>query len=259
MSYAVITGASKGIGKEIAIELARRKYNLILVARSKDLLSELCSELSAKYGIICKSLPADLTTSEGIENTASFVSENADELSILVNNAGYGLWGRFDELSINDINALININVFLPVNLTYKLLPFLKKSNQSYILNIASTTAYQAVPKLAVYSACKTFMIQFSRALRYELSETNVSVTCVSPGTTETNFMKAAGMDSPHIRKKADKVMMKASTVGKFAVKSMFAKKNEAIPGWINKLSVAMIPFVTKSMTEKIAAGIYEK
>mgnify|MGYP001493654743 CR=1 FL=1 len=258
MSYALITGASKGIGKEIATELARRKYDLLLVARSEDVLSSLAASLTSEFGIKCLYIAADLSTNEGIEKTVSFVSQKP-ELSILVNNAGYALWGRFDELRLDELNSLMMINMFLPVNLTYRLLPLLKKSKQSYILNIASTTAYQAVPKLAIYSACKTFMINFSRALKYELKSSNVSVTCVSPGTTDTNFMDAAGMNSEAIRKKADKVKMKPSEVAKFAVDSMFRKKNEMIPGWLNKISVAVIPFLPKALTEKIAAGIYEK
>ena len=259
MSYALITGASKGIGKEIATELARRKYDLILVARSEDALCLLSLSLASEFGIACHYFVADLTTNEGIEKTVSFVNSKNIDLSILVNNAGYALWGRFDELKLEELNSLLNINVFLPVNLTYKLLPLLKKSKQAYILNIASTTAYQAIPRLAIYSACKTFVINFSRALKYELKSSNVSVTCVSPGTTDTNFMNAAGMHSEAIRKKADKVKMAPVDVAKFAVNSMFRKKNEAIPGWLNKISVAMIPFLPKALTEKIAAGIYEK
>lgn len=259
MSYAIVTGASKGIGKEIAFELARKKYDLFLVARSEDLLSELAARLSSEFGVTCKYLATDLATDVGVEKTVSTFLNLKAELSILVNNAGYGLWGRFDELELNEMTSLMRINIFLPVNLCYLLLPELKKSKQAYILNIASTTAYQAVPKLAIYAACKSFLIQFSRALRYELRNTNVSVTCVSPGTTDTNFMDAAGMHSEHIRKKADKVKMSASSVAHFSIDSMFRKKNEVIPGWINKLSVAIIPFVPKSLTEKIAAGIYEK
>ena len=259
MSYALITGASKGIGKEIAIELARRKYDLILVARSEDILSKLASDLSIEHGIKCLYVATDLSTDAGIDKIVSFFISQKSELSILVNNAGYGLWGRFDELELDALNALMKINIFLPVNLSYRLLPELKKSKQAYILNIASTTAYQAVPKLAIYSACKSFMIQFSRALKYELRSSNVSVTCVSPGTTDTNFMNAAGMHSESIRKKADKVKMKPSTVAKIAVESMFRKKNEVIPGWLNKISVALIPLLPKALTEKIAAGIYEK
>jgi short-subunit dehydrogenase len=258
MEYALITGASKGIGKEIAIELASRKYNLVLVARSEEILSEFSKKVSNEYGISCLYVSADLTTDEGIEKTISFVQKNNIQLSILVNNAGYGLWGRFDELEFEDVNSLMKINIYLPVKLTYQLLPNLKKSNKSYILNIASTTAYQAVPKLAIYAACKTFLIQFSRALKYELRKSNVSVTCVSPGTTDTNFMNAAGMHSEAIRKKAEKVKMQPKQVAKFAIDSMFAGKNEAIPGWINKISVALIPFLPKALTEKIAAGIYE-
>lgn len=259
MSYALITGASKGIGKEIALELAGRKYDLILVARSEDLLSKLSSEISSAHGVKCLFVAADLSTDEGIDKTVSFFQNQKAELSILVNNAGYALWGRFDELSLDSLTSLMKINMALPVNLSYRLLPELKKSKQAYILNISSTTAYQAIPRLAIYAACKTFIIQFSRALRYELKSTNVSVTCVSPGTTDTNFMDAAGMHSEAIRKKADKVKMKASTVAKFAVDAMFSKKNEAIPGWLNKISVALIPFLPKSVSEKIAAGIYER
>jgi short-subunit dehydrogenase len=259
MSYALITGASKGIGREIAFELARRKYDLILVARSSDLLKTLADQLQSEFGVTCHYLSADLTTDIGIEKTVSIVTEKNLSLSILVNNAGYGLWGRFDEVSIEEVNSLLRINVFLPANLTYKLLPELKKSKEAYILNIASTAAYQAVAKLSVYAACKSFMILFSRGLHYELKSTNVSVTCVSPGTTDTNFMDAAGMHSESIRKKADKVKMKPSTVAKIAVDSMFKKKNEVIPGWLNKISVAIIPWVPKFLTEKIAADIYDK
>jgi short-subunit dehydrogenase len=255
----MITGASKGIGKEIAFELARRKYDLILVSRTENLLKSLSDQLEKEFGISCKYLAADLSTSDGIEQSAAFVKNLNINLSVLVNNAGYALWGRFDELEYNAITSLMNININLPVLLTYKLLPELKKSQQSYILNIASTTAYQAIPKLAIYAACKTFLIQFSRALKYELRNSNVSVTCVSPGTTDTNFMDAAGMHSESIRKKAEKVKMTPESVARFAVNSMFSKKNEAIPGWLNKISVALIPLLPKAVSEKIAAGIYEK
>jgi short-subunit dehydrogenase len=259
MTYALITGASKGIGKEIAVELAKRKYNLILVARTENLLADLSSKLSADFGIQCHYIISDLTTDEGINKIVSFVEKNNTEVSILVNNAGYGLWGRFDEISLEEVNSLMKINIFLPVNLTYRLLPVLKKNKQAYILNIASTTAYQAIPKLAIYAACKTFVIQFSRALKYELRSSNISVTCVSPGTTETNFMNAAGMHSDSIRKKAEKVKMSPDVVARIAVDSMFKKKNEVVPGWLNKISVALIPYLPKAVSEKIAAGIYEK
>jgi len=259
MSYALITGSSKGIGREIAIELARRNYNLLLVARSGDLLEELSRIITSDHKVSCHFLAADLTKEEGVNSIMDYIGKHQLKISILVNNAGYGLWGRFDDTDLDAINDLIRINTLLPVNLTYRLLPLLKENSKAYILNIASTTAYQAIPKLAVYASCKTFLVQFSRALHYELKDSGISVTCVSPGTTETNFMDAAGMHSEHIRKKAEKVQMPAGVVARFAVESMFKGKKEAIPGWINKLSVALIPFVPKTMTEKIAAGIYEK
>lgn len=259
MSYALVTGASKGIGKEIARELAKKKYDLFLVARSENLLADLAVTLSKDYGIKCSYVAADLTTESGIEKVVSSFLDLKSELNILVNNAGYGLLGNFAEMPFSETNSLIKININLPLSLTYKLIPELNKSKQAYILNIASTAAYQAVPKLSVYAACKAFMLTFSRGLSYELRNTTISVTCVSPGTTETNFMDAAGMFSETIRKKAAKVSMSPQSVAAFAVKSMFKKKVEAIPGWINKISVALIPFSPKALTEKIAAGIYEK
>jgi short-subunit dehydrogenase len=259
MSYALITGASKGIGKEIAIELARKKFDIFLVARSENLLIDLANSITKEFGVKCNYAAADLTTEDGIDKVVSEFLSLKSELAVLVNNAGYGLWGSFADTPLAETNSVIRINVNLPVTLTYRLIQELKKSKQSYILNIASTTAYQAIAKLAVYAACKSFMILFSRGLRYELRDTNISVTCVSPGTTDTNFMDAAGMHSEHIRKKADKVKMTPHDVARFAVKSMFNKKAEAIPGFINKLSVALIPFTPKALTEKIAAAIYEK
>jgi uncharacterized protein len=259
MSYALITGASKGIGKAIAIELASRKYNLILVARTESLLTELSQQLSTEYKIDCRYIAADLTNSEDVKKVRLFVGLHELPLSILVNNAGYGLWGRIDKVQPVALTDMMTINMLTPVELTSSLLPILKKQKQSFILNVASTAAYQAVPTLAVYSASKAFVVLFSRALNFELKGTNVSVTCLSPGTTETNFMNAAGMHSPSIQKKAAKFNMTPSDVAKFAVKGMFAKKTEIIPGWVNKISVALTYYAPKFMTEKIAAGIYKE
>jgi short-subunit dehydrogenase len=124
---------------------------------------------------------------------------------------------------------------------------------------VASTASYQAVPRLNVYSASKAFVVQFSRALKYELKESNVSVTCISPGSTATNFMDRAGMKTEEMKKRADKFNMKVEDVATFAVEGMLNKKTEIIPGFINKVSVAFTYFVPKWITEKIAAGLYKK
>jgi short-subunit dehydrogenase len=200
----------------------------------------------------------DLSHPTAPEELAKWIADNNLPLSVLVNNAGYALWGRFDEQPLNDQVDMLHVNVECMVKLTHLLLPLLKKQQQAYILNIASTTAYQAIPTLSVYAACKSFVILFSRALRYEFKDTNISVTCISPGTTSTNFMNRAGMTSEKMIKQAEKVTMAPEEVAKCAVSKMLKKKNEVIPGLINRVSVAMTYFVPKALTEKIAAGIYK-
>jgi len=258
MSTALITGASKGIGKAIATELAAKGYPLILVARSEKLLTELAEELQKKYRVEVSVLPLDLTGENAVESILDFIRKKNLAVSVLVNNAGYGLWGNFSDVNENEISAMMRINMFTPVRLTHAMLPVLRKEKQSYILNIASTSAYQALPTMAVYAASKSFMLLFSRALRFELNGSNVSVTCLSPGPTETNFMNQAKMLHPDIIKRAAKFNMKPEIVGKFAVNGMFRKKNEIIPGWINRVSVMLTYFAPKKLTEKIAAGFYK-
>src|SRR3569832_503779 len=116
----------------------------------------------------------------------------------------------------------------------------MKQQPQSYILNVASTAAYQAVPRLNVYSASKTFVVQFSRALKHELKDTTVGVTCLSPGATATNFMDRAGMKTEEMQNRAAKFNMSSEKVASFAMDGMFKKKAEIIPGWVNKISVAL-------------------
>lgn len=258
MSYALITGASKGIGKAIAEELAKRKFNLILVARSEELLHEVANQLKLAYSIEVVYVVKDLSRTTAPDELAQWILEKKLPVSVLINNAGYGLWGRFDELALNDQLDMLHINVECMVKLTHLLLPNLKKQKVSYILNVASTAAYQAVPTLSVYAACKAFVLAFSRGLKYELKDSNVSVTCLSPGPTSTNFMNHAGMHTEKMIKQAEKFNMEPQEVAKFAVDKMFRKKNEVIPGFINRISVKMTYFVPKVLTEKIAAGLYK-
>ena len=156
MNFALITGASKGIGKEMAIELAKKKYNLILVARSEDVLQALCKEISAAFAVECNYIATDLSTSKGIDKVVAYVESKKIPVSVLINNAGYGLWGKLENQSIDATKDMMQLNMVTMVELTQRLIPTLKQSSsQSYIMNVASTAAYQAVPTLAVYAATK--------------------------------------------------------------------------------------------------------
>jgi len=135
-------------------------------------------------------------------------------------------------------------------------MPILSQEKQAYILNICSTAAYQAVPTLAIYSATKAFILSFTRALRFELAKTSISVTCFSPGPVDTGFAARAGLSA--LNKMAEKFNMQPDKVAKMAVKAMFGKKSEVIPGFTNIISVYANRILPKAFIEKTAAGIYK-
>ncbi|MDO7845116.1 SDR family oxidoreductase [Hymenobacter sp. M29] len=256
--YALVTGASRGIGRAIALQLARRGYDLLLVARSEDLLTALAEELSQKHQRQARLLALDLAAPGAAETVSTWATQQTDQLAVLVNNAGYGLWGRFEQLSLSEQQNMLQLNMALPVALTHALLPTLHKAPKAYILNVASTAAYQAVPSLSLYAASKAFLLSFSRGLRYELKTSNISVTCLSPGATTTSFADRAGMGA-ELQATANKVSMTPEAVAEAAVTGLLAGEAEIIPGVLNKVSAGLTSVVPKGIVEKIAAGIYEK
>jgi uncharacterized protein len=257
MKYALITGASKGIGRSLAFALAREKYNLLLVARSEDVLKEL-KELLSKYSVDVHYLAIDLSLPDSSELIRKWYSDKKINISILVNNAGYGLWGNFDKLSLSNQNNMLQLNIFAVVNLTYEILPLLKANPKSYILNVASTAAYQAVPTLSLYAASKAFVLLFSRGLKFELKDTGVSVTCLCPGPTSTGFIKRAGMAGGIIEERAEKFSMDPDKVAEIALAGMFRGKAEVIPGIANKIGAMFASLAPKKLTEKITANLYK-
>ncbi|MDU0369830.1 SDR family NAD(P)-dependent oxidoreductase [Hymenobacter endophyticus] len=257
MKTALITGASRGIGRAMALELAQRGYDVLLTARSEPQLNEVAAE-ARKLGRAAQVLPLDLASPGAAEQLAAWATAQTTELAVLVNNAGYGLWGRFEDLSLAEQQDMLQLNMHLPVALTHALLPTLRRQLKAYILNVASTAAYQAVPTLTLYAASKAFLLSFSRGLRYELRDTSVSVTCLSPGATTTDFAGRAGMNA-ELQATANKVSMTPAQVAQAGIGALLAGEAELIPGALNKVSATLTSFVPKSLTERIAAGIYEK
>jgi uncharacterized protein len=256
--YALITGSSKGIGKAIAIELAKRKYNLLLVARSESLLQQLSVEISQQFGVKVAYLALDLAQPQAAQQVANWVEKEGYPLSILVNNAGYGLSGLFESQTVESNRDMMQLNMVLVSELCQVLLPTLKKQPKAYILNVSSTTAYQALPLMSLYAATKVFVLNFTRGLCYELQNTSVSVTVLCPGTTDTAFIDRANV-SNKARKNAEKVAMTPEAVAKIGVDGMFAGKAEVIAGFINKLGAAGAWLLPKTLIEKIGAGLYEE
>lgn len=258
MTYALITGASKGIGKSIAEELAAKGKNLLLVSRSEETLNELRLSLIQRYNVHVAYLAIDLSAAEAPQIVSNWCTSNNYSIDVLVNNAGYGLWGPFEKVSLESHQEMLQLNMLTVVQLTYALLPELKKHASSYILNVASTAAYQAVPTLSLYAASKSFVLLFTRGIRLELEGTGVSVSCLCPGPTSTDFVTRAGM-SLAIQKKSDTFSMTSEAVARIGVRGMYNHKAEIIPGLFNKIIVAATAWLPKYVTEKIANDLYKK
>lgn len=255
--FAIVTGASKGIGRSIALQLAQQGYNLIIVSRSADDLALLTEEIREFNKVTVYQYACDLSDEPALNKFIVWVKELKLPLSILVNNAGFGLWGKFIDLSLDEQLQMVRLNIDAVISLSYQLLPSLQQQKKAYILNVASTAAYQSVPTLALYSATKAAILSFSRALRWELKGGPVSVTCLSPGPTDTGFAKRAGMDK--LADLAEKFNMTADEVAEAGVKALLAGKAEFIPGFLNKLTAISTRFVSKNFVERIAAGMYDK
>ncbi|MBC7485404.1 MAG: SDR family oxidoreductase [Cytophagaceae bacterium] len=256
MSYIVITGGSKGIGKAFAYELAAKKNNLFLIARSENELNILADELKNQYGIEVITLALDLSTADSAQCIADYITERKLAIDTLINNAGYAVWGNFESNSMEEQNRMLWLHIQTVTNLTYLLLPILRKEKQAYILNIASTAAYQAVPTLALYAASKSFVLSFSRALCFELRHSNVSVTCVSPGPVNTNFVNRAGMHA--IAETAEKFGISPTELAQKALKALYNRKTEYVPGISNKLGVLFATLFPKKLVETVVSTFYK-
>lgn len=257
MGYALITGASKGIGKAIAENLAARKIDVLLVARTEGLLKELAIQLTTDYNIKAQYLSVDLSASNASQKIFNWVISNNYPVNILVNNAGYGLSGSFEKYTFQQHLDMMQVNMTVPVQLTHLFLPQLKQQSTAFILNIASAAAYQAVPGLSLYAASKSFIVSFSRGLKYELKNTSVSVTAVCPGATDTDFPTRAEVTSQKAKQLAAKFNMQPTDVAAQAVEAMFSKKAEVVTGFVNKLGLFLTWLLPKKLLEKGAADIY--
>jgi short-subunit dehydrogenase len=255
--YALVTGAGQGIGRAIALELARNGFGILATARTAAALDSLRTEASALNGGRVRTVALDLLSPGAVDTLEQAVNGLDAPLVALVNNAGQGLWGLFDDLTAEEQHRMMRLNMDLPVLLTHRFLPRLRTQPEAYILNIASMVAYHALASMAVYSGSKAFVLRWSRSLRLELAGTNVKVTCVCPGSVITGFTERAGMQA------MDDLAVKFGTgpepVANTAVKAMLAGKAEVVPGLMNRVTAGLQGLLPSALIERIASGIYLK
>ncbi len=245
---ALVTGASSGIGLEISKYLDSLGYEVILVARDKEKLESVAKTLKHKPKIIVM----DLSQVEDIKSL--YVLVKNDDIDILVNNAGFGLFGSFTELDLNQELNMIDINIKAVHVLTKLFLKDMKRKNRGYILNVASSAAFQSGPLMATYYSTKSYVYRFTEAISYELKKekSKVSVSCLCPGPVDTNFNQIAGVQFS-IKP------MKANQVARYAVDKMFQKKLLIIPGFLMKCSKFFGRFLSDKALMKITYQIQKK
>jgi uncharacterized protein len=233
MTYALITGASSGIGLELAKIMAENGHNLILVARREDVLEKLKKQLEDTHKVTIKILAMDLSApGQALALYRQCVSQQLT-VNCLVNNAGYGDYGKFDSNKLATYQNMLQLNVIFLTELTALFVNDMKLRKSGRILNVGSIVAFQPCPNMAVYGGSKAYVMQFTEALNYELRGSGVSATLLSPGVTETGFVERANMGSAANAKEG---IMSAREVAMTGYKSMMAGKLSVIPGWKNKL-----------------------
>jgi short-subunit dehydrogenase len=254
--YALITGAAKGIGKAIAEDLAKRNYHLLLTDIDAQALRSAAAAIKAEYRTGVQLLVIDLSDLDAAQRLFQWSAPFHDVLSVVVNNAGYGLNAPFNQLPLHQHLDLINVNVRALVSISHLFVPVLDRQTKGWLLNVGSTTSYQTIPFLNTYASSKAFVLSFTRGLKKELQHTNVSVSCLSPGSTDTNFVNRAGM-SAKTKKIAERYNMTPENVAEIAIKGLFKGKAEIVPGFTNKLHAFSTKFFPKSFVENIGARIY--
>ena len=232
---ALATGASSGIGLEIAKILASQNYDLIICARREKELQDLAEEITRQYTVNCKVIVADLTTEKGVD----LLIKDSVEVDILVNNAGFGILGDHFDMQLGRQLEMIELNIHALTRLSHVFGNLMVKKGRGRIMNVASIASYISGPSFAVYCATKAYVLSYSRALHKELKNKQVSVTALCPGYVTTGFQEVAGMELSKMEKLTTVPVKK---VAEIAVKAMHKGKREVMPGIVNK----PLPLVTK-------------
>lgn len=252
--WVLITGASSGIGKALALEFAAHGFNLFLTARNAESLGQVAGECAQKSGIETKTHLADLSDSKAVDELLRALSAASIEIEILVNNAGFGVMGGFAQTDVETELKMLDVQLAATLKLTKALLPPMIARKSGRILNVASVYSFAPVPFQAVYSACKAFMLSFSESLSEELKVTGVSVTVVCPGTTQSEFRARAG-----IEEKNKSAGVTAESVARIAVRQTLRGKRLVVPGFLNRLFVFSTRRLPVSLVPRIVRYINDR
>jgi uncharacterized protein len=253
----LITGAASGIGLALAKEFAKHGHNLVLTSRVRSELREVAGELTSKYNVEVGTIAADLQDPNGPEQLFDAIRREAVLIDILVNNAGLGFRGRFWEIPIENQMNIIRVNIEAVVRTAHLFLPQMIRRNHGRIMNTASIAGFEPGPLLAVYHASKAFVLSFTEALATELERTEISVTALCPGPTDTDFFPKAGMVETKAFQKAH--VMAPQEVAELGYKGLMRGDRTVVTGGSNKALVFARRFMTEGAQAKMNKKFYEK
>lgn len=253
---ALITGASGGIGLELARLCARGGHDVILVARNAPKLEELAKYLGGMYNVRTEVIVADLEDPEAPQAIFEEVERRGLGVDVLINNAGFGDWGLFGRAALEKQLAMVQVNIVALMILTRLVLPRMVHQRKGRILNVASTAAFQPGPLMATYYASKAFVLSFSQALSNEFKGTGITVTALCPGPTSTKFFEVANL--PQNIPMTGPFMMPVEPVAEAGYRGMMRGRTIVVPGFLNKLLVFSGRLVPRSVPTAIARRIQE-
>jgi short-subunit dehydrogenase len=252
---ALITGASSGIGLELAHLFARDGYRLVLVARGRSALRELGDDLQTRYHIPVRISPKDLAHPASPGELLSELQEAGIVLDVLVNNAGFGVGGAFLNTDWNTEAELLQVNMVALTHLTKLFLPQIR-AREGKVLNVASTAAFQPGPFMSVYYASKAYVLHFTEALAEELAGSRVTITCLCPGPVRTNFQKRAHIGETRLVHSP--LLVDVREVARIGYEGMKQGKRVVIPGWKNRLGVELLRLAPRTMVARVVRKIQE-
>lgn len=247
----LITGASSGIGYELAKRYAADGCDLVLIARTKFKLEHLATEISQEHDITVHIIPADLSHPDTPQHIYAECMRRDLHIHTVINNAGFGLYGEFASSNLMTELSMIDLNVKALTEMTKLFLPNMIAEKSGHIVNIASTAAFQPGPRMAVYYASKAYVLNFSEAVREELRDTGVAITTVCPGPTKTGFEDAADMAFP----KTMKVMNLRDAID-IIYTGIMKKKHIIIPGFRNKLLANLNRFFPRRLVTRVVGNM---
>ena len=251
MKTVLITGASSGIGKELAYVYAENNFNLVLVARRKNNLEDIKNDIEKKHSVSVELFVIDLSKLDSAEKLYETVNAKKLKIDVLINNAGYGVSGPFTDTNTEKETGMLVLNMITLTKLSKLFGNDFAKNKDGHIINIASTAAFQPVPTMATYAATKAYVLSFSEAIAYEMKKQNVKVTAICPGATQSEFAHTADMGDPAMFNKAPT----SRELAEFTYKAMKKGKTTAIHGAKN----SFLTFTTRLTPRKIITAVAAK